>query len=84
MIGTGLRCGLINEAVADLLEIRVVQKGDGMRDDATEMTRDCFVKTEKEIDLLNIIVQKIKSNVTWSSYSQYVSFFVHSSKHNIP
>ena len=36
--------------------------GDGMRE-VTELTKDRFVKTEKELDLLNVVLQKIKCNL---------------------
>ena len=61
LIGIGLRRGLITEAVA-YLETSVVQMGDGMRE-VTELTKDRFVKTEKELDLLNVVLQKIKCNL---------------------
>ena len=61
MIGIGLRRGLITEAVADL-ETSVVEMGAGMKE-VTELTRDRFLKVEKEIDLLGGLVQHVKANV---------------------
>ena len=61
MIGTGLRRGLITEAVADL-ETSVVEMGAGMKE-VTELTRDRFIKAERETDLLGVVVQNIKANV---------------------
>ena len=61
MIGTGLRRGLITEPVADL-ETNVVEMGAGMKE-VTTMTRDRFLKTEAEIDLLSVVVENLKGNV---------------------